>query len=134
MTVYYKKRRGIIFLLSGILLVLARLFLLSLKEGNTWMFIPSILIAVIGFLYLQAPYFELRPNELVVFTLVGTIAKRYPYTQLSDFSLEGKKIYLHHQDKKRRVWVSGMVAATEQWEWFIDHLTGHDLTRELHNI
>lgn len=134
MVVHYKKSRGLRMMISGGVLTLLYLFLLIEGHSNPWLLLPCILIVISGWLYLRKPYFELRPTELVVYSLLGQEVKRYRFSDLSEFDVVHSRIYLCREGKRTRVRVSRLVAGKQDWERFTDHIRGNDLTHELHNI
>ena len=134
MVVHYNKGRGTRMVVSGSVLTVLYLFLLSRGYSKPWLLIPCLLIVVSGFLYLRRPYFELRKKELVVFNLLGYEAKRYVFSSLKDFTIVNNRVYLQQGAKRRRVWVSRMVAAKQEWQRFADLISGQELMHELHDV
>lgn len=134
MQVHYNKFRGIFMIVSGLVLIMLHLVVLSRGHGNPWLLIPCGVILVTGFLYLYRPYFELRENELVIFGLLGQVVKRYGFSSLADFRVRGRRVYIVKGDKNMRVRLTSWIALKPEWDRFMDRITGHDLTNELHNL
>ncbi len=134
MKVHFNRVWGIVFIILGIILLGLHLFLISLGTVKIFQLCLSVFIIVVGFLYLYQPYFELRNNELVLFNLMGMELRNYKFNSLSEFNLDGNKIYLEMDGKMKRIRLNASMAKTEEWEQFISLLKREDFTNELHNI
>lgn len=134
MKAYYKQGWGITFIILGIVLLVLHLMLANMGQVRIMQIVLGIFICIMGAMYMSKPCFELRNNELVLFNLFGMELKRYPFEKLSDFQVNGNKIELYSNGKLTRVKISKAMVRTEDWDAFIKMISGHDLTRELHNI
>jgi len=90
------------------------------------------MLVVSGLLYMRNPYFDVYPDHVLVHALIGPVKKKYPFKQLSDFIVEGEKIYILFNGKKKRVWIGKMMADKEKWSQFLLLIRASDPSGELH--
>ncbi|HYG49444.1 MAG TPA: hypothetical protein VD905_01015 [Flavobacteriales bacterium] len=134
MKVYFKQGWGIGFTISGIVLFCANIWLLSVGHGQPLQLLVCAMLTLIGIMYLVQPYFELRPNEIVLFNRLGMEARRYPFNSYADLQVIDNKVYVNMHGKSRKVNIGKFMAKPHEWDKFIGIITHDDLTRELHNI
>jgi hypothetical protein len=134
MKVYYKQGWGIFFVVFGIVLVALNIMLINMGVGRGFQVVFCLFITLIGVLYLNKPYFELRSNEIVLFNLFGMELKNYHFENISQLQVLDDKVYLNIDGKSKKIRVSKFMSRTADWEAFIHLITGGDLTNELHNI
>lgn len=134
MKVYYKQGWGIFFIVFGIILVALNIMLINMGVGRGFQVIFCLFITLIGILYLNKPYFELRSNEIVLFNLFGMELKNYHFENISQLQVLENKVYLNTDGNSKKVRVSKFMARPADWDAFIQMITGGDLTNELHNI
>jgi hypothetical protein len=81
--------------------------------GAFWMGI------LFGILFLTQPYFEVTQNELMIKALIGTAARRIPFSSPRDFSVEGKAIYITQGGTRQKVNLVPWLADKKGWDAFI---------------
>jgi hypothetical protein len=134
MKVYYKQGWGIFFIVFGIVLVALNIMLINMGVGRGFQVVFCLFITLIGILYLNKPYFELRPNEIVLFNLFGMELKNYHFENISQLQVLDNKVYLNTNEKSKKIRVSKFMSRNDDWNAFIRMISGGDLTNELHNI
>jgi hypothetical protein len=134
MKVYFKQGWGIGFTIAGLILFCGNLWLISVGQNRGIHLVVCSILTFSGIMYLVQPYFELRSNELVLFSRVGMEVKRYPFNSYADFDVVDGKVYINTGGQRKKVRVGKMMAKNHEWERFIGIITGDDLTREIHNI
>ena len=102
--------------------------------GRGFQVVFCLFITLIGILYLNKPYFELRQNEIALFNLFGMELRNYRFEDISQLQVLDDKIYLNADGTSKKIRVSRFMSRTADWEAFIRMITGGDLTNELHNI
>ena len=85
---------GIALMLVGLLIF--GLTLQTILATGTFSFriFIGVLLAAIGLLYLQRPYFAIAPNRLTVYSFFGQVIKRYPFADFGSIAVENGKVYI----------------------------------------
>ncbi|MEO0540350.1 MAG: hypothetical protein AAFZ80_05730 [Cyanobacteria bacterium P01_A01_bin.105] len=78
--------------------------------------ILGILFLIAGYLYLKRPYFEVRPNRVTVYNLLGNVVKRYPLTPNERLTVQGRKLLIEQDGMARKVAVSRFLIKDADWE------------------
>ncbi len=133
MKVYYSKGWAITFVIAGLVLLSLNLILFNLTgKMEAVRIVPGVMVIVVGILYFSQPYFQLEEKSLVTYSLLGYVAWRYPYENLSDFFFEGSKLYRNKNGKIKRIRISKFVSNKQQWEAFVLKISNEEPGNELH--
>lgn len=63
--------------------------------------VASVILIILGSLFLTRPYFGIAPNRLTVYSLIGKAIKRYPFASFSDMNVINGKLYIESNDADR---------------------------------
>lgn len=125
MKVYYSKGWAITFMAAGSILIALNYILFNLTgKMEAVGILPGFMVIGVGILYLFRPYFELQEKSLVTFSLLGFVAWRYSFIEISDLVFEGNKLYRNKNGKLKRIRISRFVCNKEQWERFKSIIEG----------
>jgi hypothetical protein len=122
MRVGYKKAWGVVLIVMSGVLILLLVVSGAIARHDMSLFGPGIaavasLITGIG--YLTRTYFEVSPNRITVFALIGPLRREYPYSSRADLRIEGGKLFV----AGKKVPISRGQADAEAWERFVASLT-----------
>ncbi len=56
--------------------------------------LTGVAITIAGYLCLTGPYFVLAPNRLTIYSLIGSVVKRYPLASFSHLYADDKLLYI----------------------------------------
>lgn len=132
MTIGYNKIWGYLFVILS-LIAIAIFGLGMYMDVNVPIlnFVPAVICLIMGVLYLQNDYFEIRGQQFIHYSLFGTVHKTYGFKSLSDFYLDGKKLYLNSDGNKERVRISVSMCDKNDWNYFLKRVeqsdSGHGL-------
>ena len=78
-------------------------------------------VASLGILYLTRPYFGVAPNRLTIYSVLGKVAKRYPFAAFSSLKIENDSLYIESSDGERdsqreKVKIKKWAIRAEDWE------------------
>ena len=122
MRVGYKKAWGVaLIIMSGVLMMLLVLSGAFARQDMS-LFGPglaAIASLITGIGYLTRTYFEVGPDRVTVFALIGPLRREYPYSSRADLRIEGGKLFV----AGKKVPISRGQADTEAWERFAASLT-----------
>lgn len=121
-----------LFLVGIVLLVLYGILFFRTGLLKPFHLAGVVMLVVSGLLYMRNPYFDVYPDHILVHALIGPVKKKYPFNQLSDFIVEGEKIYILSNGKKKRVWIGKMMADKEKWSQFLLLIRASDPSGEVH--
>lgn len=119
MKVHYKQSMGIIMIVSGIVIFLLNMYLLTLSSRMPIQLFLGILFIIMGAFYLKRPMFELRQHEIVLFNAFGMIVKRYTFDSSEDLVVVDNKVYIEKDGNRKRVRLSSFSANKTEWDQFI---------------
>lgn len=124
--VRYSRMWGAALLISGLLLLGMYITLWVLK-GKTalWPYPLCFFIAGSGLAYMFTPYFLLRKNSIVVYSLFGLVKTHYHFDHLSDLVFEGDNLFLTGRRKRKRVWVGRLMSNKSDWWIFEQEIRRH---------
>ena len=135
MKIYYNKIWAILFLVLGGLLIILTLILYQVSgELRFRTIVPGAITVIFGFLYLRNVYFILNDKEIILYGLLGNIARRYAFESASQIVVDGNKLYLNKEGKLKRIWISRSMCHPSDWNKFMRALKGNDLTGEIHEV
>lgn len=133
MKVYYSRGWAITFIVVGSILIALNYILFNLTgKMEAVRIVPGFMVIGVGILYLFRPYFELQEESLVTFSLLGFIAWRYSFDEISDLVFEGNKLYRNKNGRLKRIRISKFVCNKEQWERFRNKVEGMEPGFHLH--
>ena len=114
LTVRYKTTLGwAIVVLGGINVVLGIWLLLLGQLVSAG--ILGILFLIVGYLYLKRTYFDVKPDRITVYNLLGNVVKRYPLTPNEQLLLKNNKVVIEQAGMERKVAVSSFLIKNEDW-------------------
>src|SRR5262249_54774682 len=122
MRVGYKKAWGVaLIVMSGVLMMLL-VVSGALARQDMSLFGPGLaalasLIPGIG--YLTRTYFEVGPDRVLLFALIGPLRREYPYSSPSELRIEGGKLFV----RGKKIPVSRGQADAADWQRFAQSLT-----------
>ena len=89
------------------------------NASQTSQFSPLIALAVLLFLFglycLNRPYFLLEPRQLTVYTLIGSVSKRYKFESWEVVKADSRRIYIDDDGITKKVAVLPWLASREDW-------------------
>ncbi|MGD1898054.1 MAG: hypothetical protein ACFB16_13995 [Phormidesmis sp.] len=116
LTAYYKTTLGAFFLISGVLLVLYSLWLLSQPAGSTFALLGiGLLLFAFGFYCLHRPCFVLEPRQLTVYNLLGLMTKRYTFESWEFVKADSRRIYIDENGITIKVSVFPWLVNSDDW-------------------
>lgn len=120
MKVYYSKGWAITFMIAGAILISLNFWLFQLTGEMVWYRIgPGFAVIIVGILYFNRPYFELRKKAIVTYSLLGFVSWRYSFNEITELVFENDKLYRNKKGKLRRLRISKFVCDKKQWEEFV---------------
>ena len=78
--------------------------------------ILGILFLIVGYLYLKRPYFEVKPDRITIYNLLGNVVKRYPLTPHEQLRVKDNKLLIEQAGMERKVAVARFLVKNEDWE------------------
>ncbi len=78
--------------------------------------ILGILFLIVGYLYLKRPYFEVKPDRITIYNLLGNVVKRYPLTPHEQLTVKDNKLLIEQAGMERKVAVARFLVKNEDWE------------------
>lgn len=122
MTVGYKKAIGIAFVALGLINIVLGI----LTKNPIGVFVPGFVCMTIGISTLVRPILVLEGNRLTVKALIGPLGRTYEFDSYAQFEVEpGGRLFLVRNGERKRIGVSRAFADTEDWQKFIDEITGN---------
>lgn len=135
MKIYYNKIWAILFLVLGGLLIILTLLLYQVSgELRFRTIVPGAITFIFGFLYQRNVYFILNDKEIILYGLLGNIARRYSFENTAQIVVDGNKLYLNKDGKLKRIWISRSMCHPRDWNKFMHAMKENDLTREIHEV
>lgn len=133
--VKYNKAWGVGLLVSGVVLLIAQVWVYMLiQKGITLItMITSFLIIFAGIRYLIGIYFELTPKSIKLYNLYGNTIKTYTFSHIEELHFVDNKLFIEKEGNTKHVRLSKVMADAKQWQEFVGLITSQDLGNELHD-
>ena len=115
LTARYKTTLGVLLALGGAAGVALSLW--SFSQGNQLspIIIFPALLFFFGLYCTNRPYFLLEPRQLTVYTLLGSVSKRYQFDSWDVVKADSRRIYIDNDGITKKVSVLPLLASSEDW-------------------
>lgn len=121
-TIKYSKKVGKILAISGFLLIIVSMFIAG-SSLFFFLFAISIFMLITGYAYqVNNAYFTLDDRELCIYNLRGRKHKIYQYNSPTDVTVEGNKVYIQVNERKKKLPIEKLVIDPENWNSFMDRI------------
>lgn len=110
---YYKATLGTLLLLSGALGLTYSLWVRT--QHSLVIGILGAALFLFGCFCLNRPYFLLEPRQLTVYTLLGTVNKRYTFESWDVVKADNRRIYIDNGGITIKVPVIPWLVKTDDW-------------------
>ena len=115
LTAHYKTTLGVLFAMSGAVGFSYALWSASQTDRfSPWIALTALLF-FFGLYCLRRPYFLLEPRQLTVYTLIGSVSKRYKFDSWEVVKADSRRIYIDDGGITKKVSVLPWLASSEDW-------------------
>lgn len=116
LTAHYKTTLGVLFATSGAAGIAYSLWSASQSnQFSLFVVLAAALLFLFGLYCLKRPYFLLEPRQLTVYSLIGSVSRRYTFDSWEVVKADSRRIYIDDDGITKKVAVLPWLASSEDW-------------------
>jgi hypothetical protein len=120
---------GILLALGGLNLILAVWLMLVVKTVPVSL-ITALIVAFLGWMYWQRPYFIVEQDYVVAPALVGPLKREFLFRSPQDVKIEDGKLMVRNEGEWKRVPVYRWLSHPDDWQQMAKHVQSLSVSDE----